>query len=364
MIELHLQRFSRDKMDINTRIEAFAKLGQILSDGINGVPGVYTNKILELTETQHLKNPWFTPTNVRRALEAIARELTIENLQEWTGRYELLKQQGKSCKVAVIMAGNIPLVGFHDFLSVLITGNHIIVKSSSKDPDLIKFIAEVLIDINHDFEEKIIFPEGKISGFDTIIATGSNNSSRYFEYYFGKYHNIIRRNMNSVALLDGTETPEEIVNLGNDVFRYFGLGCRSVSKIYIPDNFEIEGMIKKWESFSDIIYHHKYANNYDYNKSIYLVNKVPFLDSGFLLLKEDKQIVSPISVLYYERYKDISAVKNSISEQKERIQCIVGHGYIPFGKAQQPKLWDYADGIDTIDFLLKINFPSYCNIKK
>jgi len=342
-------------MDIEERIESFALLGKTSGDLLNGRSAIYQEQFNGLINHQHIINPWFTPDNVRAALKAIAGELTKENLALWTSAYPELKEKRVPLTAGVIMAGNIPLTGFHDFLSVLISGNRIMAKTSSKDTELIRLISEILCSINQKFNDRIEFTAGILANFDVVIATGSNNSSRYFEYYFGKYPSIIRKNRNSVAVLDGDETDSELENLGKDIFSYFGLGCRNVSKIYLPEGFDISVLIRNWHSFSDIINHTKYANNYDYNKAVYLVNKEKFHDTGFLLLKEENRISSPVSVVYYESYSSLEAVEKQTEQIKERIQCIVGKHGIPFGKAQSPHLWDYADNIDTIGFLLKIN---------
>ena len=340
-------------MKLEERIESFATLGKILRDALSGKPGSFYNRLNPIINSQQRNNPWFTPENVKRALNAIANELTDDNLATWTNAYPMLKENTGPVKAGVIMAGNIPLVGFHDFISVLISGNKLIAKTSSKDSELIELISEILCTINNGFEEKIEFTAGTLTNFDVVIATGSNNSSRYFEYYFSKYPSIIRKNRNSVAIIDGDETETELENLGTDIFSYFGLGCRNISKIYIPEGYDFSQMTKKWETFSDIINHNKYANNYDYNKAVYLVNKEKFYDTGYLLMVEDSRLSSPVSVLFYENYESQSAVKQQTELQKEHIQCIVGRHHLPFGKAQSPHLWDYADGIDTIEFLIK-----------
>lgn len=340
-------------MDLQERITSFAELGEILRDALDGIPGRYSSQLNHLIDNQHFKNPWFTPENIRMAIKAIARELTYDNLLKWTISYPALNEKTKSNRIIVIMAGNIPLVGFHDFLSVLITGNNIIVKTSSKDSDLIHFIGDILADINPGFKSKIEFTEGTISGFDKVIATGSDNSSRYFEYYFGKYPSIIRKNRNSVAILKGNETEDELASLGNDVFSYFGLGCRNISKVYVHLNYDFSQMIDSWSHFARIIEHSKYANNYDFNKAVFRVNREKFLDTGFILLKESESISSPVAVLHFEYYKSVEEVISDLEKNKDKIQCITGRDYIPFGTAQSPALWDYADGIDTIEFLLK-----------
>ncbi len=346
-------------MNLEDRINSFAFLGESLRNSLKGNhmaeddPGNYYSRLKILIENQEKINPWFTSDNVYRALTAVAEELTGENLIRWTDSYPGLKGKTNPVRVGVIMAGNIPLVGFHDFLSVLITGNCLVAKTSSKDHELINFLGSMLCDINPGFRNSIEFTEDVLTDFDAVIATGSDNSSRYFDYYFGKYPNIIRKNRNSVAILDGTETEQELEDLGIDIFSYFGLGCRNVSKIYIPEGYDIAALTTCWKTFSKAIRHPKYANNYDFNKAVFLVNKEAFHDSGFILLKEDKRISSPVSVLFYEYYDSQDAVIRHTADLKEKIQCIVGRHYIPFGKAQSPHLWDYADGIDTIEFLLK-----------
>jgi hypothetical protein len=341
-------------MIFKKRIGIFSDLGHTLKEGINNVPGKYTETLQSLIINQELVNPWFTPFNVKMAISAIANELTNEKLIEWTSVYPGLNQVEEKKTIGVVMAGNIPLVGFHDFLSVLITGNRILAKTSSKDSDLLKFIAAVIIDRNPELKDDIEFTEGKLSGFDAIIATGSGNSSRYFEYYFGQYPNIIRKNRNSVAIIDSTETEVELEKLGLDVFAYYGLGCRNVSKIFVPKNYDFDRLIKTWSSYENIANHNKYANNYDHNKAIYLINRENFLETGFVLLKEESSLSSPVAVLNYEYYETIESVIQHIDLMIDNIQCVVGHNYIPFGEAQSPALWNYADGKDTIEFLMKL----------
>ena len=342
-------------MDLQERIKSFAALGETLRNSLDEKSGTTNDKLNVLIASQHIYNPWFTPENVRRAVTEIANELTEENLTRWTNRYPTLNEEIIPFKVGIIMAGNIPLVGFHDFLSVLITGHNLIVKTSSKDHELIVYISDILCSINPSFAEKIIFTEDSLTNFDVVIATGSDNSSRFFDYYFGKYPNIIRRNRNSIAIIEGDETDDEIESLGIDIFSYFGLGCRNVSKIYCPKGYDLKSVFKHWNNFSTITSNSKYTNNYDFNKAVYIVNKETFYDTGYLLLKEDTRLSSPVSVLYYEYYESQHAVKQQTELLKEKIQCIVGKHGIPFGKAQSPELWDYADGIDTIEFLLKKN---------
>jgi hypothetical protein len=342
-------------MNLEERIKSFAVLGEILRDSLKGKTGNYLPKLNTIIENQVNINPWFTEENVRSAVGEIACQLTKENLTKWTGLYPALKVNYKSLNIGLIMAGNIPLAGFHDFISVLISGNKVVAKTSSKDSELIVFIADLLISTNPEFRKRIEFTQSTLTGFDAIIATGSNNSSRYFEQYFGKYPHIIRKNRNSIGILEGNETREDLENLGNDIFTYFGLGCRNVSKLYIPKGYDISRLTNSWGKYSGIITHIKYANNYDYNKALFIVNKEVFHDSGYILLKEDNKLYSPVSVLNYEYFESQSSVKEQIDKLSENIQCIVGKKNVPFGQAQSPNLWNYADGIDTVEFLLKKN---------
>jgi hypothetical protein len=350
---VNLHALNKQIMELEERIKSFAALGNILLKSINENTGSYSEHLNTIIDNQLIENPWFTPENTRMALNAIANELTEENLIKWTNAYPALKEKKNPFRAGVIMAGNIPLVGFHDFLSVLISGNSLIAKTSSKDSVLIITIGDILCSINPGFRDMIKFTEGPLSDFDVIIATGSNNSSRYFEYYFGKYPNIIRKNRNSIAILSGDETDSELKGLGDDIFSYFGLGCRNISKIYIPAGYDFTTMTRNWDHFAGITGNIKYANNYDFNKAVLIVNKEKFHDTGYLLMKEDSRISSPVSVLHYEYFKTHSEAIDKAEQSKENIQCIVGKENIPFGKAQSPHLWDYSDGIDTIDFLIK-----------
>lgn len=340
-------------MTLKERIGSFSELGKVMLDSLEGTNKDYSSALVNLIDKQSIKNPWFTPENVKMALHAVAEELTAENLYLWTEKYPIPDLQQKPINVGVVMAGNIPIVGFHDFLSVLISGNNIIGKTSSKDPDLIRFISDLLCEINYEFKSKIVLTDGFLKGIDAVIATGSDNSSRYFEYYFGKYPHIIRKNRSSIAIIGGNETEDEFKALGNDVFSYFGLGCRNVSKIFLPEGFDIHKLIICWKEYSVLLNHNKYANNYDYFKAVYLVNREKFKDTGYLLLKESAEISSPVAVMNYEYYSSLSSVYDGLEINKAKIQCIVSKNDIPFGQAQRPHLWDYADGIDTLEFLLK-----------
>ena len=340
---------SKLSMQLNQRINAFVNLGKFLKE-------IASEKEESILQKVQAENGWFTQENINFALNSWSEALSKENLQQWVSKYKIQETNPKT--IAIIMAGNIPLVGFHDFLSVLVTGNKVLVKLSSNDKTLLPFLAEYLVSIEPEFKKYIEFTEGKLENFDAVIATGSNNTARYFDYYFGKYPNIIRKNRNSIAVLTTNETEEELKNLANDIFRYFGLGCRNVSKLYVPENYDFEPFFKAMYSWKEIIHNHKYINNYDYNKAVYLMDSFPLLDNEFMLLKEDAGFSSPISVVFYEKYSDLEKLKKELENQTENIQCIVSTAGLPneisFGKAQSPALWDYADGVDTVDFLLKI----------
>ena len=298
-------------------------------------------------------NGWFTPEQVKFSVQSWAKALTEDNLNQWLSNYDFSKIEPK--KVGLILAGNIPLVGFHDFLSVLISGHDVLVKTSSNDQHLLKFLAKYLIAIQPELNSKITFVEGKLEGFDAVIATGSNNTARYFEYYFKDKPSIIRKNRNSVAVLDGTETFEDLVGLGEDIFRYFGLGCRNVSKLFVPKDYNFDNFFKAMYEYRDVIKYEKYANNYDYNKAVFLMSNFQLLDNEFLTIKEDTSYASPISSVFYEFYENLEEITTRLNADAEQIQCVVSKNLIPnsvtFGQTQQPKLWDYADNVDTLAFL-------------
>ncbi|MDB5115907.1 MAG: acyl-CoA reductase [Mucilaginibacter sp.] len=336
------------KINIKELIYTFAELGKQLS-----APDEELSVIIN-DESRY--NAWFTPASVEKAVIAIGGMLNEPDLDAWLSNYDLAKAITPK-KIGLILAGNIPLVGFHDVLCVLASGNHALIKASVQDARLIKHVLEKLVIIDDRFNSQFSFVE-RLAGFDAVIATGSNNSSRYFDYYFGKVPNIIRKNRNSLAVITGNETEQQLYNLGHDIFDYYGLGCRNVSKILIPKDYDLAIFFEAIEPYQPIINHHKYNNNYDYNKSIYLVNSDKHFDNGFLLLKEDERFVSPLAVLYYSYYNDLAAAEQLIENESEKIQCVVSgvplkvkSQVVDFGMSQQPKLWDYADGIDTMDFL-------------
>ncbi|WP_293954042.1 MULTISPECIES: acyl-CoA reductase [unclassified Sphingobacterium] len=328
------------------RINAFVKLGEQLQ-----LPSEESSQIIQ--SAQH-KNPWYTPQNVERALRAIAENLTIEKLTHWLAPYPDI-QSTKT--VGLILAGNIPLVGFHDILAVLISGFKAKIKVSSDDAGLTAYVMGLLKKIDPYFGDAFEIVD-RLKDFDLVIATGSNNSARYFDYYFGTKPHIIRRNRNSVAVLGGAESPSQLGALGHDIFDYFGLGCRSISKLFIPKEYPIAHFFEGIAAFNNVTAHFKYTNNYDYNKSIYLINGDKHFDNGFLLLKEDEKTASPLAVVYYETYETIAEVKNKLTLAQENIQCVVSELALKvpspqfhFGESQCPSLDDYADGVNTLDFL-------------
>ncbi len=333
-------------MNFENRLHSFVQLGQRLA----AIDSTTLNAIYDRVGNQ---NPWFTPTNIKIALTGVSRMLGESALRQWLSTYSLDDDRPPKV-VGLVLAGNIPLVGFHDILTVLITGNIALIKPSSKDTVLTEFVLGQLTDIEPRFRDRFSFTE-TLRNFDAVIATGSDNTSRYFEYYFGKYPSVIRKNRTSCAILTGHETFEELEQLGMDVFTYFGLGCRNVSKLWVPENYDFPTLLDQWKKYDDVIHHHKYANNYDYQKAIVLVNETPFLDNGIVLLTESDKIVSPVSVLYYEYYRSPEDLKQKINLVSDKIQCIVGKtppATVPFGQAQLPGPWDYADNVDTVEFLV------------
>jgi len=352
-------------MQLEKRIKTFVALGKFMGQFSTeeysekeNIPynDVYFNEMVSLIKLSKSYNGWFSEDNIQFAFNSWAKALTEDNLIQWTSNYNLENSSNKT--VALVLAGNIPLVGFHDFLSVLISGNKVLAKLSSNDKLLLPFLTKYLISVEPEFENKITFTEEKLEEFDAVIATGSNNTARYFDYYFGKYPNIIRKNRNSVAILTGNESHEQLEKLSDDIFRYFGLGCRNVSKLYLPKDYNFDIFFKAMFKWNKVINDHKYINNYDYNKAVYLMSNLNLLDNEFLLLKEDPNFSSPISVLFHETYENKEVLEQLIITEKDNIQCVVSEigmeNEIGFGETQNPQLWDYADDIDTLDFLLKL----------
>ena len=333
-------------MNIERRITAFAALGDfVLKNPVS---------LQEIVNKTFIYNTWFTIDNINQALQNIAIEfLNKEKLENWISGYGSKITTHDTKTIAIVAAGNIPMVAFHDILCVLISGNKLQLKLSEKDQYLLPFLLEQLIVIEPDFKE-LISIQFKLEKFDAIIATGSNNTAKHFAYYFGKYKNIIRRNRNSVAILTGEETKEDIENLGHDIFDYFGLGCRNVSKIFVPEKYDLYSLKDGLTKHIGVNQHNQYMNNLDYQRTLYLMNQTPLIDIDFINIVENNSLHSPISCLHVERYKTLEDVKKNIAEQTENIQCVVGKGYLEFGKSQQPGLSDYADNVDTMEFILNL----------
>jgi hypothetical protein len=336
-------------MELKERIDAFVRLK-------SAIENLKAEEREQLYNHATQQNPWFTVKHIELALQGITQFLSRESLTKWAELYPLDSINPK--KIGVAMAGNIPLVGFHDLLCVLLAGHTMIAKFSSQDTVLINFVSGLLKEIEPRFTDKLFFEE-RLKNIDAVIATGSDNTSRYFEYYFRSIPHIIRKNRSSCAVIMGEEPADELTKLGADVFSYFGLGCRNVSKIFVPEGYDVSQLLTPWEFCKEIVNHHKYANNYDYQKCLLLMNQTLFYDGGHVLLTENPALVSPISMLYYEFYKDLEELKTKLQTQEEKIQCIVSaKGWyprsIPFGKAQSPTVNDYADNVDTMEFLSEL----------
>ena len=352
-------------MVLTQRKEAFIKLGIFLSQfstkGITKKKDILFNDLffdafkMQIARAKEF-NGWFNQDNVLFSLESWSKALTNDNIEKWLSAYELNETTSKT--VAIIMAGNIPLVGFHDFLCVLMSGHQVLVKLSSNDKHFIPLITKYLEYIEPEFKGKIEFTEKELNNFDAVIATGSNNTARYFEYYFGKKPHIIRKNRNTAAVLSGEESDQSLEKMANDVFRYFGLGCRSISKIFLPKAFDLDRIFKAAFPHKDIVNYERYANNYEYNKAVYLMSLFDIRENGFLMLKEDESYSSPISSLFYEYYENIEELKNKLEQDSDKIQCITSDiqelNSVPLGETQNPHLWDYADNVDTLKFLLTL----------
>lgn len=340
-------------MRIAERIDLMARLGEHLLENKDE----FLHALMSRTE---FNNQWFTLENQNLAIKAIAEQfLQRTYLQEWVDNYSGIEPESPK-KVGLVLAGNIPMVGFHDVLSVFMAGHQACVKLSSKDA----FIMPYLFKLLGEWDERAIpyfKVQQKLEGFEAVIATGSNNSSRYFEAYFGKYPHIIRKNRNAVAVLTGEEDQDELHRLGKDVFRYFGLGCRNVAKLYVPENYDFDPLLTALHEYRSVVLHTKYKNNFDYNYAMLMLNKEPFKANGCILLREDQETTSRIANLNYEYYKALEQVPSMLNEKEEQIQCVVAKDGVletptlPFGTAQNPGLMDYADGVDTMEFLTQLS---------
>lgn len=331
------------------RLAAFVALGHRLT-------ALSSDELTALAAQARNQNAWFDEPNVTVALAGIAHLLAEEPLRQWAARYP--PEPATMRRVGVVMAGNIPLVGFHDALCVLLSGHVLLAKLSTTDTFLMQWILEELTTIEPRLAGQVqVLPRLHLA--DAFIATGSDNTSRYFEFYFGKKPNLLRRSRTSVAVLTGKETAQELNRLGPDIFQYYGLGCRNVSKLLVPANYNFISLLDALQTCEGVLNHHKYQNNYDYNKSLLLVNAVPHLDNGFLLLTRGEALISPISVLHYAEYQHENHLVHQLAQVAGQTQCVVSAGgqlagSVPFGRAQTPDVTDYADGIDTMDFLSKL----------
>lgn len=345
----------------NTKVEALIALGEFLQQAKNQQwiqkEDVWGNEHffqkMESTISQARNyNPWFTKEQVLFALESWGEALQSNNIQTWLKNYALPTKNPKN--IGLILAGNIPMVGLHDVLCVWLSGHSLQAKLSSQD----KFLIPLMVDFLQSYtNEKSVKWVERLQDFDATIATGSNNSARYFEYYFGKVPHIIRKNRNSVAVLNGNETEDDLQKLGIDIFTYFGLGCRNVNKLFVPKGYDFHAFFQAIFPFNEVIYDDKYANNYDYNKAVFLMSNEKLLDNGFITLKEDTRYASPISSVFYEFYDSVEQIQHRLKADQEQIQCVVSSflpNSIAFGETQKPALWDYADGMDTMQFLLNL----------
>ena len=343
-------------MNINRRIQLISDIGEFLKNYLDeNYNNNNDNKLVEFKDViikAQSKNPWFTDANIKVNLTYWSKKLTKHNLNKWLSKYNLNNTSRKN--IAIIMAGNIPLVGFHDFICVFLSGHNSIIKLSNSDNCIIPF----LTDLMKLPSERIVYSDSFLKDYDGVIATGSDNTSRYFDYYFKNKRSIIRKNRNSIAILNGEESDDDLKSLSQDIFTYFGLGCRNVSKLYVPKNYNFDLFFNSIFCYKELINNHKYANNYDYNKAIYLMSEYKFLDNGFFIVKEGNEMHSPISTINFEYYDNVSILKEKIYLEDDNIQCIVSNiefkGKVNFGETQNPSLNQYADNIDVMRFLLTI----------
>lgn len=338
------------------RLDLLEELGRYLSAAPD-------DEIQQISRKSYVENPWFTIENIRYALDSIAGAfLDRDRLQRWAAQYPINSTLHPAKTIGLVMAGNIPLVGFHDWLCVFVAGHRAKVKLSDKDKYLLPFLVKKMGDWAFESWEYTEFLDetDRLKGFDAIIATGSNNTARYFEQYFGKYPHIIRRNRNGVAVLDGTENITDLYTLGRDIFTYFGLGCRNVSKLYVPRDYDFTPLLEALHEYRELANHDKYKNNFDYNLTLLLLNQIPYQNNGCLLLREEPALQARIASVHYEYYNDVQHLQTLLETRREEIQCIVGSitvpGFtiLPFGKSQEPGLSDYPDGVDVMDFLTRL----------
>lgn len=336
-------------MNLQQRIEILLTTGAYISAPPETADGQAWEHVIH---SAFLKNNWFTPEFCRMASQSIATQfLQKDRLEAWAAHYHL-NDSVLPKTVGIVMAGNIPLVGFHDFLSVFLSGHKQVIKLSSKDDVLLRHLVDKMTEWNPEVSQLVQFAE-RLNNCDAYIATGSDNSARYFEYYFGRYPSVIRKNRTSVAVLTGNETDEQLASLADDIMQYFGLGCRNVTKIYVPEEYNFEPLLKALKKYSHFFDHHKYRSNYDYQLAIYIMNNRYYMTNDCIVLVENENPFSPIGTLHYSFYKNEDAVYEEL-KQNPGIQAIMGSKGIPLGSAQQPGLMDYADGVDVMQFLLTL----------
>ncbi|TXB60079.1 acyl-CoA reductase [Phaeodactylibacter luteus] len=338
-------------MTLKERIDVLARLGSHLLQEDD-----YLEAVMKRTE---YNNGWFTVAQQQASISAIARQfLDRAALEAWASPYEL--EPATPQTVGIVMAGNIPLVGFHDWLSVFVAGHRAVVKLSEKDQFLFPYLMKVLQQLDSRTAGYVKLAN-RLEGFDAVIATGSNNAARYFEAYFGKYPHIIRRNRNAAAVLSGSETPEELNALGQDVFQYYGLGCRNVSKVYVPKGYDFGPLLQALHNYREVVLNTKYKNNFDYNYALHLLNNEPFRANGCIMLLENPQLHSRIACLHYEYFETIDEVEKDLQARKGELQCVVARPGLlqrpafAFGKAQQPSLTDYPDDVNLLEFLAQLS---------
>lgn len=326
-------------------INTFISLADDIKNNINNEE--YQNIINKAEQ----KNPWFIKQNIEIALKNITLWFEKTTINEFVKQYTFNENQKT---VAIISAGNIPMVAFHDIFCVLVSGNKPLVKLSSNDDVMIPFIIKRMQAINDKID--VMFVD-KIKDFDAVIATGSNNTARYFEQYFAKYPHIIRKNRSSVAVI---QKDDKINELKDDLLLYYGMGCRNVSTLFIPQDYDINCLVNELQQLENMLDNNKYKNNYDYNKAIFIMNNIPYIDAKSVLLRENNDLYSPISVINYTYYKDINQLYSYLKSKKEELQCVVSSKkddqlpIVEIGQAQKPRINDYADGVDTMKFLEKL----------
>ncbi len=340
-------------MTLKQRIQGFVQVGLFINRHFNEQQPSETQLhqgLDKLIEMAHIYNNWFIPEFVKESLINVSILLKEEDLIKFSA--PIKEKEPKT--IAVICAGNVPMVCFHDILCVLLSGNIALIKLSSDDNLLMPFFLKLLTHYEPAFEAQILFAEGKLGAFDAVIATGSNNTAGHFKYYFDKYPHIIRKNRSSIAVLTGKESTQDLKNLGKDIFLYFGLGCRNVSKLLVPKGYSFDTFFESIVDFGFVVNNKKYGNNYDYHRAIYLLESMTFLDNNFLMIKENADLHSPVGVLYYQYYENEKELNAYLDSIKDELQCVVGAKNIPFGYSQQPVITDFADNVNTLEFLVNL----------